>query len=110
MQILEKQEQFELEVLERLNSIRVLNQLIFCGGTMLRLCYSLNRFSVDLDFWLTEEIDSNKLLLELAKRKYDLLAKQTKSPQNIKARLYNFLARRGFSPQDIQEAISQLYM
>lgn len=52
MQDLVKQEQFELEVLDRLNTCRVLPRLIFGGGTMLRLCYGLNRFSVDLDFWL----------------------------------------------------------
>ena len=52
MQDLVKQEQFELEVLDRLNTCRVLPRLIFGGGTMLRLCHGLNRFSVDLDFWL----------------------------------------------------------
>lgn len=56
MQHLIKQEQFEIEVLERLNSKRLLNDLVFCGGTMLRLCYGLDRFSVDLDFWLTRKI------------------------------------------------------
>ena len=52
MQDLIKQEQFELEVLDGLNSVRILEKLVFIGGTMLRLCYGLNRFSVDLDFWL----------------------------------------------------------
>jgi predicted nucleotidyltransferase component of viral defense system len=52
MQDLIKQEQFEIEVLDRLKSGRFLDNLIFTGGTMLRLCYGLNRFSVDLDFWL----------------------------------------------------------
>lgn len=61
MQDLIKQEQFELEVLDRLNSKRLLNNLIFIGGTMLRLCSGLNRFSVDLDFWLTKNTDKNKL-------------------------------------------------
>jgi predicted nucleotidyltransferase component of viral defense system len=52
MQDLIKQEQFELEVLDRLQSGRFLNRLVFGGGTMLRLCYGLDRYSVDLDFWL----------------------------------------------------------
>jgi predicted nucleotidyltransferase component of viral defense system len=52
MQDLVKQEQFEMEVLDRLNTCRILPRLIFGGGTMLRLCYGLNRFSIDLDFWL----------------------------------------------------------
>ena len=61
MQNLIRQEQFELEVLEKLNSKKFLNQLIFGGGTMLRLCYGLNRFSVDLDFWIIKKIDTKLL-------------------------------------------------
>lgn len=61
MQDLIKQEQFEIEVLDLLNSKRLLNNLIFCGGTMLRLCYGLDRFSVDLDFWLRKKADVKKL-------------------------------------------------
>jgi len=52
MQDLIKQEQFELEVLDRLQSGRFLDRLVFGGGTMLRLCYGLDRYSIDLDFWL----------------------------------------------------------
>ncbi|MEO0093378.1 MAG: nucleotidyl transferase AbiEii/AbiGii toxin family protein, partial [candidate division WOR-3 bacterium] len=65
MENLIKQEQFELEVLERLNSKRLLTNLVFGGGTMLRLCYGLDRFSVDLDFWLIKTIDVNKLFNDL---------------------------------------------
>ncbi len=67
MQDLIKQEQFELEVLERLNSGRFLPQLIFGGGTALRLCFGLNRFSVDLDFWLAKDSDTKSLFKELKK-------------------------------------------
>jgi len=52
MQDLIKQEIFELEALDRLNSGRLLPCLVFGGGTMLRLCHGLERFSIDLDFWL----------------------------------------------------------
>ncbi len=52
MQDLVKQEQFEIEVLDRLKSGKFLDVLIFTGGTMLRLCYGLNRYSLDLGFWL----------------------------------------------------------
>ena len=52
MQDLIKQEQFELEVLDRLKSGRFLDRLVFGGGTMLRLCFGLDRYSVDLDFWI----------------------------------------------------------
>lgn len=48
------QEQFEIEVLDRLNSGRFLRFLYFGGGTMLRLCHGLDRYSVDLDFWITD--------------------------------------------------------
>jgi predicted nucleotidyltransferase component of viral defense system len=53
MQSLIQQERFEIEVLDRLNSARFLNFLVFYGGTMLRLCHGLDRFSVDLDFRMT---------------------------------------------------------
>jgi predicted nucleotidyltransferase component of viral defense system len=53
-------EQFELEVLERLQSGRFLSELIFGGGTMLRLCHGLARYSVDLDFWVTKDIEWKK--------------------------------------------------
>lgn len=67
MQHLIKQEQFEIEVLERLNSKQLLKHLVFCGGTMLRLCYGLNRFSVDLDFWLIRKINVKKFFNEVKK-------------------------------------------
>lgn len=50
------QERFEIEVLDRLNSGKFLTQIIFGGGTMLRLCHGLDRFSVDLDFWVTRDL------------------------------------------------------
>lgn len=61
MQDLIKQEQFELEVLDKLNSKKLFTNLVFTGGTMLRLCFGLNRFSVDLDFWFIKSADKNKL-------------------------------------------------
>jgi predicted nucleotidyltransferase component of viral defense system len=51
------QEKFEIEVLDRMNSAKLLNPLVFIGGSMLRLCYGLNRFSIDLDFWFRKEVD-----------------------------------------------------
>jgi predicted nucleotidyltransferase component of viral defense system len=55
MDILEKHEVFEIEVLDRLNSAKLLDPLVFGGGTMLRLCHELNRYSVDLDFWFVRK-------------------------------------------------------
>lgn len=65
MQNLIKQERFELEVLDRLNSAKLLGGLVFGGGTMLRLCYGLNRFSVDLDFWVVKKIEFEKMFKEI---------------------------------------------
>src|SRR4030066_2136237 len=57
MQALQDLEIFEIEVLELLNNIKVLDYLYFGGGTMLRLCHNLNRYSTDLDFWLDKKSD-----------------------------------------------------
>jgi hypothetical protein len=51
MDILKQHEIFEIEVLEKMNSAKMLEPLVFGGGTMLRLCHELDRYSVDLDFW-----------------------------------------------------------
>jgi predicted nucleotidyltransferase component of viral defense system len=67
MQHLIEQEKFELEVLDKLNTKRILEKLIFVGGTMLRLCHGLNRFSMDLDFWLAKKVNKNKLFDEINK-------------------------------------------
>ncbi len=56
MDIFEKHELFEIEVLEKLKNSRLLEPLVFGGGTMLRLCYELKRYSVDLDFWFIKKI------------------------------------------------------
>lgn len=75
MQDLIAQERFELEVLDRLNSGGVLRYLIFTGGTMLRLCFGMERFSVDLDFWIWRRAEPKKLfskLQEIFSRSYIL--------------------------------------
>jgi len=67
MQYLVKQEQFEMELLDRLNSQRFLDNLLFIGGTMLRLCYGLNRFSVDLDFYFYKKVEIKGFFKKLKK-------------------------------------------
>ena len=67
MQALQDLEVFEIEVLELLNSIKVLDKLYFGGGTMLRLCHNLNRYSTDLDFWLDKKEDSKTAYLSIKK-------------------------------------------
>jgi predicted nucleotidyltransferase component of viral defense system len=56
MDILRQHEEFEIEVLDKMNSARLLEPLVFGGGSMLRLCHELNRYSVDLDFWFVKMI------------------------------------------------------
>jgi len=72
MRDLIQQEKFELEVLDRLNSKKLLNSLIFGGGTMLRLCFGLNRYSVDLDFWFAAKTDEKKLFKDIKEYFSDL--------------------------------------
>jgi predicted nucleotidyltransferase component of viral defense system len=61
MQQLQDLERLEIEVLDVLNSIKVLDALYFGGGTMLRLCHNLTRYSTDLDFWLGAASDAKML-------------------------------------------------
>jgi len=59
MDILRQHEVFEIEVLEKMNSAKMLEPLVFGGGTMLRLCHELNRYSVDLDFWFVKTVSQS---------------------------------------------------
>jgi predicted nucleotidyltransferase component of viral defense system len=56
MDIFKEHEIFEIEVLERLKNYKFLEPLVFGGGTMLRLCHELPRYSADLDFWVIRPI------------------------------------------------------
>ena len=56
MDILRQHEQFEIEVLDKINSAKLLEPLVFGGGSMLRLCHELNRYSAVLDFWFIKKI------------------------------------------------------
>jgi len=67
MNELGQHELFEIEVLRELKNRGLLNSFIFCGDTMLRLCYELNRYSVDLDFFPMREIDEKSFLQDLTK-------------------------------------------
>ena len=65
MQDLIAQERFEIEVLDKLNSGKFLSRLVFGGGTMLRLCHGLDRFSVDMDFWVRKDSYYENLFQDL---------------------------------------------
>lgn len=64
---LSKHERLEIEILNGLNSRKISGHLIFCGGTMLRLCHELNRYSVDLDFWFMDISREKDLYKEMHK-------------------------------------------
>lgn len=57
MDTFKQHEQFEMEVLEKLHSTKVLAPLVFGGGAMLRLCHELNRYSADFDFWFLKDVE-----------------------------------------------------
>ena len=76
-----QQEIFEIEALTWLKNKGFLRNMIFGGGTMLRLCYDLRRYSADLDFWIyrIDKIDEFFINLKEAFRKdYDLTDAQNK--------------------------------
>ncbi len=68
MNIFEKHEVFEIEVLNELKNANLLNSVVFVGGTMLRLCYDLNRYSMDIDFWFIRTVNYSDYFLKLKKK------------------------------------------
>ncbi len=81
MNIFEKHEIFEIEVLEKLKNARLLNSLVFGGGTMLRLCHELNRYSVGLDFWRIKDTAETILfdkIKDVLQQDYDITDAQMK--------------------------------
>ncbi len=68
-------------MLEALKNSKLLEPLVFGGGTMLRLCFELKRYSADLDFWFVKNtpvhvyFEKIKALLE---QRYDLTDAQIK--------------------------------
>jgi hypothetical protein len=81
MNIFEKHEIFEMEVLEKLKNARLLDPLVFGGGSMLRLCHELNRYSVDLAFWQIKDTGEKILfdkIQDVVKQYYDITDAQMK--------------------------------
>jgi len=67
MDILKEHEIFEIEVLDKMKSMKLLENLVFGGGTMLRLCHELKRYSVDLDFWFIKRIPEDEYFDKILK-------------------------------------------
>lgn len=57
MERLKQHELLEISFLAWMKNRRFLTRLVFGGGTMLRLCHEMPRYSVDLDFWFYRQTD-----------------------------------------------------
>jgi len=86
MESMNEHELFEIGVLQWLKNRRFLAPLVFGGGTMLRLCHELPRYSVDLDFWfyrnmdyplyfdnLTKSLQKDYILTDAAEKRFTLV-------------------------------------
>lgn len=82
-------EKFEMEVLSLLQSQKILETLVFGGGTMLRLCFELPRYSVDLDFSFKEKIDPEKK--SKVHKKISALLRQYYDITDIHEKKYTYL-------------------
>jgi predicted nucleotidyltransferase component of viral defense system len=58
-------EALEMEVLQWLRSKGLLRNLVFGGGTMLRLCHEMPRYSLDMDFWFYKETEYDSFYQQL---------------------------------------------
>jgi predicted nucleotidyltransferase component of viral defense system len=116
MNIFEKHEIFEIEVLEKLNNKRLIEPLVFGGGSMLRLCHELKRYSVDLDFWRFKRVPVEALFDKFHnffEQEYDVTDAQIKhftllfeirsahSPKRLKIEI-----RKEIKDWDFQEKIA----
>ena len=81
MKRLEEHESFEMAVIQWLESKRLLGSLVFGGGSMLRLCHELPRYSLDMDFWFFRETDFDQFynrLHEASLKEHDVTDSQNK--------------------------------
>ncbi|MFA4989774.1 MAG: nucleotidyl transferase AbiEii/AbiGii toxin family protein [Candidatus Omnitrophota bacterium] len=116
MDILKRHEIFEIEILEKLKNGDFLRPLVFTGGTMLRLCYELNRYSTDLDFWFVKKVKQKDYFNEIkgylgsayeitdAQIKFNTLLFEVRSP-NFPKRL-KIEIRKRLRECDFQERIA----
>jgi len=74
-------EVFEMAVLEWLRAKSLLRPLVFGGGSMLRLCHDLPRYSLDMDFWFFRKVDFERFyrrLGDFVQEEYDVTDTQNK--------------------------------
>ena len=99
-----------MTVLENLSKGGFLRSLVFGGGTMLRLCHELPRYSVDLDFWFSRKEKTTTFERELlrfleeryrmtdSKNKHYTLLYEFKSPlseRKLKIEIRKEISRSG---------------
>lgn len=116
MKRLEEHEAFEMRALRWLSSKRFLGPLVMGGGTMLRLCHELPRYSIDMDFWFyraTEYGAFYERLSEAMKREWDvtdgwnkfysilLEIRRAKGAPRLKIEIRKEVASQGSSEQKI---------
>lgn len=116
MDTLRKHEIFEIELLERLKNADFLRPLVFSGGTMMRLCYDLNRYSTDLDFCFIRSVRQKSYFEKMKKEltaAYEITDAQIKlntllfevRSKNYPKRL-KIEVRRGLKKCDYEERIA----
>lgn len=117
METVKRHEIFEIGALENLKNNKFLEPLVFGGGTMLRLCYELNRYSAGLDFWMIKKIDARVYFGRLkrflggaygltdAENKFNTLLFEIRSPHSPK-RLKIEIRKRISGKSDYQERIA----
>jgi predicted nucleotidyltransferase component of viral defense system len=74
-------EAFEMAVLQWLRAKSLLRPLVFGGGSMLRLCHELPRYSLDMDFWFFKEVGLEEFYEQLGdsiRHEYDVTDMQNK--------------------------------
>ncbi len=60
MSALHDHERFEMELLKWLTDHGFISSVVFGGGTCLRLCFGLPRYSVDLDFFCLQSLEHSE--------------------------------------------------
>lgn len=81
MERLQGREAFEMSMLQWLRAKGLLQPLAFAGGTMLRLCHELPRYSLDMDFWFFKQVDFDayyQRLEDAVRQEYDVTDAQNK--------------------------------
>lgn len=95
MKIFQQHEEFEMLILDEMRKLKILDQLIFGGGTMLRLCFDLPRYSVDFDFYLKKDKKTFKSWAKKFSQRLREIGAQVSDEQE---KFYSFLWEFKMSP------------